>query len=104
MINAILQPGKTLLSPADHMPVLIGQSEVCLDPAEYTSRLTELPPHASPTTKTSNPLASAESGNRPRVFARHDSSDLKGRAIQRQDIGMDQSVNSCGALHPGINQ
>jgi hypothetical protein len=61
MINAILQPGKTLLSPADHMPVLIGQSEVCLDPAEYTSRLTELPPHASPTTKTSNPLASAES-------------------------------------------
>ena len=61
MINAILQPGKTLLSPADHMPVLIGKSEVCADPAEHTSRLTELPPHASPTTKTSNPLASAES-------------------------------------------
>jgi hypothetical protein len=31
MINTILQPGKTLLSPADHMPILIGQSEICLD-------------------------------------------------------------------------
>jgi hypothetical protein len=31
MINAILQPGETLLSPADHMPVLIGQSEICPD-------------------------------------------------------------------------